>query len=405
MNIAHLLGKDIDPKVAADPHSFSLVLGGPLYQLLRGAHMSGDALEHARRRVIGMALVAWLPLLVLAVIGGREFSGPAIPFVKDLEVHVRFLVALPLLVAAEVLVHWRLRPAVEEFLARGLVPQESLERFAANLRSAFRWRNSVAAEVAMLVLIYGVGVPFVWQNFTTLSVETWYATPSAGGPRFNLAGYWYAYVSVPIFQFLLLRWYFRLAIWIRFLWHVSRIRLNISAMHADQAGGLGFLASTVFAFLPLIVAHGALLAGNLANQIFYAGAHLADAYVEIGILVGFMLLLFLGPLTLFAPQVFEAQRRMGREYGRLAQRYVRDFEARWIHASADEGESPLGTGDIQSLADMGNSFTAARGTNVVPITRQSVIQVVVATLLPIAPLALTVIPAKDLAAQLLKMLF
>jgi hypothetical protein len=405
MHIAQLLAEDFDPKAASDPHKFTIVLGGPLYQLLRRAHMSGDALELARRRVVTIAFVAWLPLLVLSIVDGEAFSGPAVPFVKDIEAHVRFLVALPLLVAAEVLVHWRLRPAAEEFLARGLVPQESLERFAAALRSAFRWRNSIVVELAMLVLIYGVGIPFVWKNFTTLNVETWYATPSADGPRFTLAGYWYAYVSVPIFQFLLLRWYFRILIWTRFLWQVARIRLNISAMHADQAGGLGFLNTTVFAFIPLIVAHGALLAGNLANQIFYAGAHLADSYVEIGILVGFMLLVFLGPLMVFAPQVLEAQRRMGREYGRLAQRYVRDFEDKWIHANAADGESPLGTGDIQSLADMGNSFTAARGTNVVPITRQSVIQVVVATLLPIAPLALTVIPAKELAAQLLKMLF
>jgi hypothetical protein len=405
MRFAQLLGDHFDAKAAADPHRFTIVLGGPLYQLLRGAHMSGDALEHARRRVIVITLLAWLPLLVLAIAGGHAFRGPAIPFVKDIEAHVRFLVALPLLVAAEILVHWRIRPIAEEFLVRGLVPQESLERFASILRSAFRWRNSVAAEILMLALIYGVGVPFVWRNFTTLDVETWYSAPSADGPRLTLAGYWYAWVSVPLFQFLVLRWYYRILIWSRFLWQVSRIPLNLSAMHADQAAGLRFLSTTVFAFIPLIVAHGALLAGNIANRIFYAAAHLPEFYLEIALLVGFMLLIFLGPLVVFAPKVNEAQRRTWLTYGRLAQRYVRDFEAKWLRPDGVAEESPLGTGDIQSLADMANSMNSSFGTTVVPITRQAVIQVVVATLVPIAPLVLTMIPAKDLAAKLFQLLF
>ena len=40
---------------------FSLVLGGPLFQLLRRSHMSGDALELMRRRIIIIPLLAWLP--------------------------------------------------------------------------------------------------------------------------------------------------------------------------------------------------------------------------------------------------------------------------------------------------------------------------------------------------------
>ena len=81
MHIARLLSEDFDPQVAADPHRFTIVLGGPLYQLLRRAHVSGDALELARRRVVAIALVAWLPLLALALASGQAFSGPAIPFV------------------------------------------------------------------------------------------------------------------------------------------------------------------------------------------------------------------------------------------------------------------------------------------------------------------------------------
>jgi hypothetical protein len=75
----------------------------------------------------------------------------------------------------------------------------------------------------------------------------------------SLTGKWYVYVSLPVFQFLLTRWYYRVLIWVRFLWQVSRIELSLIPTHPDRVGGLGFLASVSFAFTPLAMAHGALL--------------------------------------------------------------------------------------------------------------------------------------------------
>jgi len=403
MDIAHAFhARTPDTPESADPRQFSIVLGGPLYQLLRRAHVSGDALEMVRRRILAIALLAWLPLALLALLGRVQGPPPAVMFLKDIEVHVRFLIAVPLLVAAEILVHTRLRNVAGEFLARGLVPDESLERFHECLRSAFRLRNSMLAEIAMIALVYAVGIHFLWQRFAVLDVPTWYAVPTPDGASFTAAGYWYAYVSVPLFQFLLVRWYYRIAIWIRFLWQVSRIRLRITAMHGDGYAGLGFLSGTVYAFVPLLMAHGAIVAGNIANRIFYQGARLPDAYVEIGIVAAYLLVLVATPLTFFALQISEAKRRDARLYGRLAQRYARDFEARWIEA--DSASSPLGSGDIQSLADMSNSLATVRATRSVPLTRDAIVKLGAATLAPIAPLALTIIPATELAAQLIKLL-
>src|SRR5436309_5545950 len=88
------------------PQDFSLVLGGPLFQLLRRAHLSDDALTMVRRRIIVIALFAWLPLLVLSALQGQFLGGSvAVPFGLDIEAHVRFLVAIPLLIIAELVVH------------------------------------------------------------------------------------------------------------------------------------------------------------------------------------------------------------------------------------------------------------------------------------------------------------
>lgn len=95
-----------------DDYDFSVILGGPLFQMFRRAHLSGDALELLRRRIVIIAMFAWLPLVLLSILGGRAWGDAVqISFLKDIEVHARFLVALPLLIMAELVVHQRMRPA------------------------------------------------------------------------------------------------------------------------------------------------------------------------------------------------------------------------------------------------------------------------------------------------------
>ena len=252
-----------------EPQDFSLVLGGPLFQLLRRSHLSGNALELMKQRILVISLLAWLPLLVLSALEGHALGGNvAVPFLLDVDVHIRFLVALPLLIVAELVVHQRMRFVVRQFLERNLIPQSALPRFEAAIASAFRLRNSVLAEVLLIAFVYVVGVLIIWRQYVALAAATWYGAPAVEGSKLWFAGMWYGYLSLPLFQFLLLRWYFRLFIWTRFLWQVSRIELSLVPTHPDRAGGLGFLANTVYAFTPLAVAHGALLAGLIANRHF-----------------------------------------------------------------------------------------------------------------------------------------
>jgi hypothetical protein len=389
-----------------EPQDFSLVLGGPLFQLLRRLHLSGDVLELVRRRVIVISLLAWLPLLVLSALEGHALGGRvAVPFLLDLDVHIRFLVALPLLIVAELVVHQRMRFVVRQFLERNLIPESGLPRFDAAIASAFRLRNSVVAEVLLLAFVYVVGVLIIWRHYMALATATWYAAPTVEGSKLSLGGMWYGYLSLPLFQFLLLRWYFRLFIWTRFLWQVSRIELSLVPTHPDRVGGLGFLANAVYAFTPLAVAHGALLAGLIANRIFYVGAALLDFKIEIAVLVVFLMCVVLGPLLVFAPQLAQAKRTGNREYGTLAERYVREFDAKWLRGGVPADEPLVGSADIQSLADLANSFEVVRTMQIAPITRDAVLRLVGATLVPIVPLALTMMSLEELVKTLFGILF
>ena len=382
------------------------MLGGPLYQMFRRTHLAGDALELLRRRVIAIAAVAWLPLLILSALGGHAWgSAVRVPFIMDVEVHVRFLLAIPLLVVAELVVHQRMRPLVRQFLERDLIAESSRARFDEAVASALRLRNSVTTEIVLIAFVYLVGVLYIWPRFVALPVPTWYATPTDGGRTLFPAGWWYVYVSLPIFQFLFYRWAFRLFLWIRFLWQTARCELRLVPTHPDHAGGLSFLAGTVLAFAPLLAAHGSLLAGVMANQIFFDGAKLPDFKVQVGVILGFLLVAVLGPLFLFSPQMARARRVGLREYGVLASRYVREFDEKWIRGGAPPDEPLVGSGDIQSLADLGNSFESLRSMSLVPFTRNTIVQLAVIALVPIAPLLLTMIPLEELLTQLLKVVF
>ena len=389
-----------------NPPDFSLVLGGPLFQLLRRAHLSDDALLLVRQRIVVIALFTWLPLLVLSALEGQLLGGTAsVPFLLDMEVHIRFLVALPLLIVAELVVHRRLRPLLPQFRERQLIPAGAMGRFEAAIASAFRLRNSVLAELLLIAIVYGVGILIVWRHYWALDAATWYATPSAEGAKLSLAGMWYGYVSLPIFQFLLVRWYFRVFIWARFLWQVSRIELSLVPTHPDRVGGLGFLSNTVYAFAVLAVAHGALLAGMLANRILWLGSALPRYKAEIAIMVVFVLCVVLGPLLVFAPQLAAIKRQGLREYGTLADRYVREFDAKWLRGGAPSDEPLVGSGDIQSLADLGNSYEVVRTMRILPVSKEAVLRLGVATLLPLAPLALTMMPLEELLKKLFGILF
>jgi hypothetical protein len=393
------------PALLRNPPDFSLVLGGPLFQLLRRTHLSDDAMLLARRRIIVISLIAWLPLLILSTLEGHALGGSAVvPFLFDVEVHIRYLVALPLLIGAELVVHRRMLSLVAQFLERQLIPRDAMARFETAIASALRLRNSVLAEILLIAFVYGVGILIVWRQYIALDAATWYATPSPEGSRLSLAGMWFGYVSLPLFQFLLCRWYFRLFIWTRFLWQVSRIKLSLIPTHPDRIGGLGFLSKTTYAFALLAIAHGVILAGPLANRILYVGARLLQFKGEIAVIVVFVLCLVLGPLLVFTPQLAQAKRTGLREYGTLAERYVREFDSKWLRGGAP-AETLAASGDIQGLADLGNSYDVVRTMQLTPVTKEMIVLVGAATLAPIAPLALTMMPLEELLKTLLGILF
>jgi hypothetical protein len=96
----------------------------------------------------------------------------------------------------------------------------------------------------------------------------------------------------------------------------------------------------------------------------------------------------------------QAKRKGLADYGLFAQRYVESFDQKWIQRSPSE--ELLGTGDIQSLADLGNSYQVVREMRVVPFALQDVSRLAIATAVPLAPLLLTIFSFQELVTRVIK---
>ncbi len=378
--------------------NFSLVNGGPLYSLLVRLRLVTPGASVGLRVVAFFLLLSWLPLLFLSIAEGH-FVGAAVrvPFFPDFAVHFRFLATLPILLLSERIIGQRIAEAVWHFEEFGLVAERDRPEMEAAVEEARRRRDSLAPEIFILLLIAVAGF-LGWGE--TLLASTW-LEPSPGSA--TLAGLWYAAISLPLFQFVLLRWLWRFAIWTLLLWRIARISLQLSPAHPDTAGGLGYLGLVQEKFGLHILAFSILTSANAGEKILYDGISLTALQPTLLTFVVLMIGVFVAPLLVFTPTLVSVKRRGLLQYGGLAIRYVRLFENRWIREKREE--ELLGTGDIQSLADLGASYDYVRKMKPFAFNGGNLAALGAAAVIPLLPLTLTLLPAEEVMRLLWKLLF
>jgi hypothetical protein len=177
----------------------------------------------------------------------------------------------------------------------------------------------------------------------------------------SMSWWWYVIVGQSLFLFVLLRWLLRWSVWGFVLTRVTRHRPIVQPAHADRVGGLGFLAIPLFAFRFFSIGVGAALASVWYDEIARGRAQPANFAADLlvflcgGFFIGFAPYVF--PMPLLVRKRLEGERR----YTALVRRYVASFEKRWMGHPHPPNKELLGTGDIQSLADIGNSFAVVAG--------------------------------------------
>ena len=382
--------------------TLSLTDGGPGRAVLQRLQSSqARVVAGTSQAALVLAGVCWLPLLVLTAVSGLAWGGVRIPFLHDIAAHIRFLLSVPLLVLADVPIGQRSREAVAHFLVAGLVRDRDRAKFNALISDAERLRDSRIAELVLLAVSYATTYALLTGS-SMQGGDTWHS-PSAGS-GLTPAGYWYALVSIPIFQFLVYRWLYRMFVWSRFLRGVAALELELTATHPDDAGGLGFLGKSTAPFGVLLFALSAVASSATANRVLFEGQKLESFYVPYAALILIALIAFAGPLLVFAPRLLALKHRGLLEYGTLASRYTQLFERKWVAGTEPAEESLLGSGDIQSLADLNNGYETIRKLNAFPIELRDLIVMAIPAVIPALPLAAIVMPVGDIVKGLLHLL-
>jgi hypothetical protein len=341
---------------------------------------------------VAIAVLTWVPLVILTAFERTLLGGRTIAFSQSYGTHTRLLLAIPLLFFAESLFSGRVSEVLSRMLQGQLVAARDLPRFERAWRQARKWWDSWSVE-ALLVVVTLASIYSGLRTDLPTGVATWRTT---GDGRLSVAGWWYSLVSLPFFQFLIWRWTWRLFVWGRLLWKISRLELRLLPTHPDRAGGLGSLGVAHVDLSPLSFAYSAILAASFAEQIKFGSAALAQFVVPASAVVVGVTAALIVPLLLFSRRLLDVKQRGLLEYGAFATVYARAFDAKWLRGGAERDEPILGTADLQSLADLGNSFGVIGDMRFVPISWAQIIMLAASTGLPFLPLVLFAFPLEQL---------
>lgn len=340
--------------------------------------------------------LTWLPLVVITLVEGRAVGGVREPFLEDLNAQIRLLVALPLIIAAEPLLHCRSHYIVQPFIQRGLVAPVDRQRFEERIEQAERERSWVLMRVA-LALASTFLSGWIWHQTWAMRAGVWYLTTNGRGEAsLTVGGWWYVFVSLNVFRFALLRWYYSVAIWYRFLWQVSRLTLNLNPLHPDRAGGLGFLALSLPALGLGFLAQTTALAGRIGGRILHDGSSLDQFIPEMSLTPVLLTVVSVIPLVFFSVAITKLRLKGSVDYGGLATQYVNDFQRKWLLTPKTQEGGLLGTSDIQSLADLSNSYQVVTSIRLLPVGLPVLLAHALTLAAPFLPLALTRIPFDEL---------
>ena len=373
------------------PTGFSL-LGGPLHTLGRRLGLVRGGANTVLLGVV-LGIGPWLVLLLLALLAGdasRLFS------LSVIAAHVRLLAVIPLFFLCETWVDPRMSAFVGVITRSGVVPEAAQPALAAEVARVRAWKDSWIPDVAclLLTLAWSLGGARFDIIGTTSDFD-----PARAASGIPLAGAWYWFFCLPLFRFLALRWLWRLGEWTWFLSRVARLDLELVPTHPDGAGGLGYLEVVHLHLLPLILALSAVQSAALAEEIGSGAMPFSAVYGAFGLVLAVVAVLFLGPMFLFTPRLWSAQVQGMADYMEFAADYVSRFDRKWLGGKTAPAEPLLGTSDLQSLADLGNSVSVIRRMRWVPISFDLLRDYGVAAILPMLPLGLMKYPLAELAEK------
>jgi hypothetical protein len=377
--------------------------GGPPVRILRLLGLIKPDRPIIGKRAGLCIAISWVPLALLALVQGMtQQDAAAFSFFSDFAAFARFIVAVPILIYAETDCIPRLCRIANHFLEGGFVRDSDVSLYDRAVRSTRRLMESRLAEIATFILAYAAALTLV-RYVPLTDLPDWY--PSGREfPSISPAGWWHGLVSMPLLLALLFGWFWRALLWARFLWLMARLDLRLVPSHPDLYGGLHFVGTSLRAFRLLAFAFGTIVAGTMGNRVIHEGGSLLEIRnVAIGLGV-FVLALFVSPLLVFLRKLPETKRRAEFEYGRIAGEVGREFEKKWMKSSHRVDEGALQAEDFSATTDLYELVSRVYQAKVLPFGSREVGFLILAAVLPLAPVALSLVPLGEILNHAAKFL-
>jgi hypothetical protein len=298
-------------------------------------------------------------------------------------------------VLAEAICLPQLGRIVHQFLDAGLVPDGERARYDAILASTRALLVKPSVELGLLLVAY-IGALATGETLYPSGVSTWVAPIRDGTRTISLAGWWLVLVSQPLYQLLIAMWLWRIALWARLLWKISRLDLRLVPSHPDLAGGLSFVATSLRGFAAVAFGLGAAVAAGAAEAVFVDGRPVKEFKIAVIALVVLVHVLFVGPLLAFFEPLRRARLRGIFAYGELAATVGQRFERRWLDRHGALDDDVLSVPDFSATTDLYQVVGNVGAMRLIPVTVWVLIPLVLVTLLPFVPILLAILPLKEL---------
>ena len=384
------------------PHDevFSLVHDDPWFHLQeRLGLVPKNGKDGVVRRVLIFCLLAWLPLVVWALVTGRALnSTTGEPLLQHYSVHTRFLLALPALIFGERVARSTLKRLLPRFVEMGLVSEEKVPAFGKIIADLLRLRNATLPWVAVVGVIAAAAlVPDTGLHLEELN---W----AKDGESLGFGGWWFLLVSRPIYQLFLFSWMWRVVLLFVLFRRIVKLGLDLLPAHPDRLGGLGFIATTPRGFAPFAFAVSCVTASKWAHDIAWHGAHVSELKLHGAIFIVLILILCLFPLVVFFPLLKRAKRRGIAEYGALVARYDRLVAQKWLRGEEVADRSLLEAPELGPSCDIHSLYDSVREMRMLPVNKSSLLPLLISLALPLLAACAIEIPLAELVGKVFKTL-
>jgi hypothetical protein len=332
-------------------------------------------------------LVGWIPMAIFAYAWGDEFL--------DIGTHIKFLISVPLFVITYPVLLKKLNWTLNHIQKTKIVCETDLDKLDELIYTQDRITNSLKIKFTILFLAF----------LTEISVYFFIKTTHLSWRSLDRpAGWWFHFISQPLFYYVFYSFILRGAQWWQFLFKLSRLDLRIQAANGDQAGGLAFLSTVLNAFIFPAFAFSTTVASGAATLIIERKMTLAGLQTTFISYCSFIVIALITPLFFFVPVLLKAREKCIHKYGVLVSSQLSDFDKKWLNKK-EKPEDKLEVPDFSAVTDYGSEVNRVHSMKLHPLKLVDMLLLSLFVALPFLPVYSLEMPWKEIFKRLFDVVY